>query len=104
MARLPSSALRAVWEKLRQGVFLKREFARRLRLLQLIASRILDTVAQTQYYQSLLRLGFAGFWLAAQLASAEDRLDRMKHSQHRHLGASKNGIAQILAEIAAHRR
>lgn len=67
LARLPTVALAPAWARLRQAVFAQRDVDRRLKMLHLVRRKMLDTMAQVHYYQSLLRLGLAGLWLAAKL-------------------------------------
>jgi len=67
VARLPQLTLRPAWDHFRQAVFVQRDLERRLRLLCLVERKMLDTLARTHYYHSLLRVGFAGFWLATQI-------------------------------------
>eukprot|EP00930_Biecheleria_cincta_P031257 TRINITY_DN21709_c0_g1_i1.p1 TRINITY_DN21709_c0_g1~~TRINITY_DN21709_c0_g1_i1.p1 ORF type:complete len:608 (-),score=84.94 TRINITY_DN21709_c0_g1_i1:22-1845(-) len=67
LSRLPTVALAPAWARLRQAVFAQRDVDRRLKMLHLVRRKMLDTMAQVHYYQSLLRLGLAGLWLAAKL-------------------------------------
>eukprot|EP00931_Biecheleriopsis_adriatica_P079777 TRINITY_DN53125_c0_g1_i1.p1 TRINITY_DN53125_c0_g1~~TRINITY_DN53125_c0_g1_i1.p1 ORF type:complete len:616 (-),score=63.67 TRINITY_DN53125_c0_g1_i1:172-1968(-) len=63
--KLPQKTLNTAWGKFRQAVFLQRDVDRRLRLLHLVRQKMLNTMAQVHYHQTLLRLGLAALWLAA---------------------------------------
>jgi len=65
--------LKPSWARLKQAVFLRRDISRRLRLLYLIERKMLQMLARAHYYQRLLRLGFAGLWLATQVPLAGPR-------------------------------
>ncbi|CAE7318025.1 unnamed protein product, partial [Symbiodinium necroappetens] len=67
LQRIAQTHLAPVWGRLRQAVFAQRDVERRLRVLHLIRRKMMETMAQVHYYQSLLRLGLAALWLAVKV-------------------------------------
>lgn len=67
LQKITQTQLAPVWGRLRQAVFAQRDVERRLRVLHLIRRKMMETMAQVHYYQSLLRLGLAALWLAVKM-------------------------------------
>ena len=65
LQKIVQSNLAPAWSRYRQAVFLQRDVDRRLRLLHIIRWKMMNTMAQVHYCQTLQRLGLAGLWLAA---------------------------------------
>eukprot|EP00929_Paragymnodinium_shiwhaense_P097960 TRINITY_DN5951_c0_g1_i1.p1 TRINITY_DN5951_c0_g1~~TRINITY_DN5951_c0_g1_i1.p1 ORF type:complete len:967 (+),score=147.37 TRINITY_DN5951_c0_g1_i1:166-3066(+) len=102
LLKLPRVVLKPTWERLKQAVFLRRDLARRLKLLHLIQWKMLNTLARANYYQNLLRLGLAGLWMATMVSPQRDQQRRrpsVDASLASEAPAAKGHVGQVMRRV-----
>ncbi|CAJ1358399.1 unnamed protein product [Effrenium voratum] len=98
LQKILRSHLAPAWGRYRQAVFVQRDVDRRLRLLHIIRRKMMNTMAQVHYCQTLLRLGLAGLWLAAK--SKEDAPPTPASPEAPCTSCACTGFASYFAEAA----
>lgn len=97
LQKLVQSNLQPAWRRYRQAVFLQRDVDRRLRLLHIIRWKMMNTMAQVHYCQTLQRLGLAGLWLASKSKDVASRSPSPANSPEVGWSSAKSHVQQVVS-------
>lgn len=97
LQKVVQSNLQPAWRRYRQAVFLQRDVDRRLRLLHIIRWKMMNTMAQVHYCQTLQRLGLAGLWLASKSKDVASRSPSPANSPEVGWSSAKSHVQQVVS-------